>query len=178
MATPAVTNKSVHNAKPAKSSRAPLTPTIGEPDALGGGQGASRNKRMRLRAAWMYFVEEMTQSEIAEHLGIGRITVNRLLSDLRERNEIKFSFGSGVPECVALERELEKLFGFKEAVVAPLSDPSSNAAVSIAAAAGQYISALLQPGMRIYRLRWNTCTALDDSLLQHLNESLAPAVTD
>jgi len=30
----------------------------------------------------------------------------------------------------------------------------------------------------IYRLRWNTCTALDDSLLQHLNESLAPAVSD
>ncbi len=136
-------------AKLAKPSKPTSLPVIGEPDALGTSQGASRNKRMRLRAAWMYFVEEMTQNEIAQHLGIGRVTVVRLLSDLRERNEIKFSIETGVPECVALERELEKLFGCREAVVTPLSDSASDATVSIAAAAGQYISALLHPGMRI-----------------------------
>ncbi|MDO9402704.1 MAG: sugar-binding domain-containing protein [Polaromonas sp.] len=135
----------------AKTPASPLAPVTigGDNEVLAGGQGASRNKRMRLRAAWMYFVEEMTQNEIAQRLGIGRVTVVRLLSDLRERNEIKFSIDAGVPECIALERELETIFGLEEAVVAPLSDPQADAAVSVAAATGQYVSALLQPGMRI-----------------------------
>ncbi|MES2979525.1 MAG: sugar-binding transcriptional regulator [Pseudomonadota bacterium] len=113
------------------------------------GPGANRSKRMRLRVAWMYFVEEMTQNEIAQHLGIGRVTVVRLLSDLRERNEIKFSIEQGVPECIALERALETAFGLSEAVVAPLSDPQADAAVAVAAATGQYVGGLLRPGMRI-----------------------------
>jgi DNA-binding transcriptional regulator LsrR (DeoR family) len=113
------------------------------------GQGANRSKRMRLRVAWMYFVEEMTQNEIAQHLGIGRVTVVRLLSDLRERNEIRFNIESGVPECIALERELEKVFGLGEAVVAPVSDASSDATLPVAAATGQYVSSLLRPAMRI-----------------------------
>lgn len=121
----------------------------GEADLTTGGQSASRNKRMRLRAAWMYFVEEMTQNEIAQRLGIGRVTVVRLLSDLRERNEIRFSIDNGVPECIALERALETTFGLKEAVVTPLSSADADAAVAIAAATGPYVQGLLRPGMRI-----------------------------
>lgn len=113
------------------------------------GPGANRNKRMRLRVAWMYFVEEMTQNQIAQHLGIGRVTVVRLLSDLRERNEIKFNIEKGVPECIALERALEKTFGLDQAVVAPLSNATADATVPVAAATGQYIGALLRPAMRI-----------------------------
>ena len=112
-------------------------------------QGANRSKRMRLRVAWMYFIEEMTQNEIAQHLGIGRVTVVRLLSDLRERNEIKFNIEQGMPECIALERALEESFDLSEAVVAPLSDQQADAAIAVAAATGQYIGGLLRPGMRV-----------------------------
>ncbi len=108
-----------------------------------------RNKRMRLRVAWMYYVEEMTQSDIAQQLGIGRVTVIRLLADLRERNEIKFSIAQGIPECIALERALETAFGLQDAVVAPLSDASADATVAVAAATGQYTSGMLHAGMRI-----------------------------
>ena len=111
--------------------------------------GKHRNKRMRLRVAWMYFVEEMTQNEIAQHLGIGRVTVVRLLSDLRTRNEITFRIDGGVPECVALERGLEKAFGLVEAIVVPLSNPRADATLAVAAATGEYVSRLLRPAMRI-----------------------------
>lgn len=136
---------------PAEGKAAAQPQTVAaEADAPLAGAGPSqRNKRMRLRVAWMYFVEEMTQNEIAQRLGIGRVTVVRLLSDLRERNEIKFSIETGVPECIALERELEKLFGLGEAVVAPVSDADMDATVPIAAATGQYMAGLLRPGMRI-----------------------------
>lgn len=135
--SPKVRNAAVSPALPVDAEHAPFGP------------GANRSKRIRLRVAWMYFIEEMTQNEIAQHLGIGRVTVVRLLSDLRERNEIKFNIEQGVPECIALERNLEKAFGLSEAVVAPLSDVQADATVAVAAAAGQYIGGMLRPGMRI-----------------------------
>jgi predicted DNA-binding protein (UPF0251 family) len=72
--------------------------------------GSSRTRRMRLRAAWMYFIEEMTQNDIAQQLGVGRVTVVRLLTDARERNEVKFSIQGGLQECIAVASELEKRF--------------------------------------------------------------------
>ena len=42
-----------------------------------------RSERLRQRAAWMYFVEEMTQSAIADALGVGRVTVVRMLAEAK-----------------------------------------------------------------------------------------------
>ncbi len=109
----------------------------------------ARNRRLRLRAAWMYFIEEMTQQDIAEHLGVGRVTVVRLLSDARERHEIKFSIESGLPECVDLERQLEKQFGLAEAIVVPMTDPEADATRAISASTGLYLSNFVRPGMKI-----------------------------
>ena len=108
-----------------------------------------RVARLRLRAAWMYYIEEMTQNEIAQCLGIGRVTVTRLLSDARQRNEVRFQVGGGVPECIALERELEVAFGLREAVVAPLSDARADATLVVSAATGQFMAEFLKPSMRL-----------------------------
>ncbi|WP_234197914.1 MULTISPECIES: sugar-binding transcriptional regulator [Pseudacidovorax] len=109
----------------------------------------ARNRRMRLRAAWMYYIEDMTQNDIAQRLGLGRVTVVRLLNDALERHEVKFTIESGVPECVNLERALERRFGLAEAVVAPLSSPEADAALAVSAATGQYMSELVRPGMKL-----------------------------
>lgn len=109
----------------------------------------ARTRRMRLRAAWMYFIEEMNQAEIAEVLGVGRVTVVRLLADARERHEIKFSIQSGLPECMGLERALEQRFGLTEAVVVPVSSPQADATEPISAATGLYLSEFVRPGMKI-----------------------------
>ncbi len=137
-----------------RKSKAPTpspAPDEGALDTPGGERSAinARTRRMRLRAAWMYYIEEMTQNEIAQQLGIGRVTVVRLLSDARERHEIKFSIQSNVPECVGLERELERRFGIAEAVVVPLSGPQADATESISAATGLFLSDFVQPGMKI-----------------------------
>ena len=42
-------------------------------------------------AAWMYFVEQMTQNEIADMLGVGRVTIVRMLAEARARNEVKIT---------------------------------------------------------------------------------------
>jgi DNA-binding transcriptional regulator LsrR (DeoR family) len=97
----------------------------------------------------MYFVEEMTQNEIAQKLGVGRVTVVRLLAAARERNEVKISIGDRLAECVEAERRLESRFGIGEAIVVPLSARGADATGPIAAAAGAYVSSLVRADMRI-----------------------------
>lgn len=106
-------------------------------------------RRLRLRAAWMYFVEEMTQNEIALKLGVGRVTVVRLLAAARERNEVKITIGDRLAECVEAERLLESRFGVEEAIVVPLSARGADATGPVAAATGAYVSSLVRPNMRI-----------------------------
>lgn len=131
--------------------------------------GNSRTRRMRLRAAWMYFVEEMTQNDIAQQLGVGRVTVVRLLSDARERNEVKFSIQGGLEDCVGLARALETRYGLQEAVVVPVSSAQADPTLPIAAATGMYVSQLMQPGFKVGvgwgRTLWESLSYIDDATM-------------
>jgi DNA-binding transcriptional regulator LsrR (DeoR family) len=109
----------------------------------------SRTDRLRIRAAWMYFIEQMTQNEIAEVLGVGRVTIVRMLADARARNEVKIAIESELSELVKLERALEKTFGIQQAFVAPLSTPEADPIPAIAAKTGAYLSEAMKSGMRV-----------------------------
>jgi DNA-binding transcriptional regulator LsrR (DeoR family) len=108
-----------------------------------------RSERLRQRAAWMYFVEEMTQSAIADALGVGRVTVVRMLAEAKALGEVRIALARGNAELGGLEAALCKAYGFEEAIVAPLSSPSADATAPISAALGEYVSALLRNEMKI-----------------------------
>ena len=65
-----------------------------------------RSERLRQRAAWMYFVEEMTQSAIADTLGVGRVTVVRMLAEAKALGEVRVALSRGDAELGGLEAEL------------------------------------------------------------------------
>ena len=52
-------------------------------------RGAGRIARNRMRIAWMYYVEGLTQNEIADRLGIGRVTVVRNINEAIKQREVK-----------------------------------------------------------------------------------------
>ncbi len=112
-----------------------------------------RSERLRVRAAWMYYVEQMTQNEIAAALGIGRVTVVRLLAEARARQEVLISVGGELAEITALERALEQRFGLGRAIVAPLSSAGSDPVPSIGAAVGAFLSDAVQADM-VVGLGW------------------------
>lgn len=97
----------------------------------------------------MYFVEQMTQNEIADVLGVGRVTIVRMLADARARNEVKISIESELSEIVRLERALEKTFGLQQALVAPLSTPNADPIPAISAKTGSFLSDTMKSGMRV-----------------------------
>lgn len=117
--------------------------------APGGVSGESRTDRLRTRAAWMYYIEQMTQNDIADVLGVGRVTIVRLLAEARARNEVKISIDSKLSSLIGLERRLEKAFGLERAIVAPLSAPGNDPISAIAAATGNYLSEVMRHGMRV-----------------------------
>lgn len=109
----------------------------------------SRTDRLRIRAAWMYFVEQMTQNEIADVLGVGRVTIVRMLAEARARNEVKITIESELLEIVRLERALEKTFGLQQALVAPLTAANADPIPAIAAKTGMFLSDAMKSGMRV-----------------------------
>jgi deoxyribonucleoside regulator len=112
-------------------------------------RGAGRIARNRMRIAWMYYVEGLTQNEIADKLGIGRVTVVRNINEALRQREVKIWIEGEVAECLELEGQLKKVFGFREAVVVPEPSNPANTTKAIGVAAGMYITDNLTDDMSI-----------------------------
>ena len=106
-------------------------------------------EHQRTRIAWLYYVEGLTQSEIADRVGLSRVRVNRELAICRERGIVQIRINAKLAPCVALERQLVGRFGLKDAVVVPTPEDAGQVPLVIGMAAGQYVSDRLTPRMSI-----------------------------
>ncbi|MEM9583525.1 MAG: sugar-binding transcriptional regulator [Pseudomonadota bacterium] len=115
-----------------------------------------RNKRksdpsrdVRIRAAWLYFVEGKTQQETAEQLGLNRVQVTRLIADAKKRGEVDIRINAEISSILELERGLETKFDIGQVIVAPLSAEDTDPTKAIATLGGQFISDFVQSDMTI-----------------------------
>jgi DNA-binding transcriptional regulator LsrR (DeoR family) len=106
---------------------------------------------LRLRSAWLYYNQGLTQKEVAERLGISRSTVIRMLDEAMKRSEVQIWISEGVDSCVELAIKLEKAYGLDEAVVvpAPRDDDADALAGAVGLALGQFLSEVVQDSMTI-----------------------------
>ena len=107
------------------------------------------SKDLRIRAAWLYYVEGFTQKETAQQLGINRVQVTRLLAEARKRGEVLIRIDTDISSIVEIERSLEQKFGIARAMVAPTADPCADPTKAIASLAGQFISGYVESAMKI-----------------------------
>ena len=106
-------------------------------------------KDTRIRAAWLYYVEGLTQQDTARELGVNRVQVTRLLADARKRGEIHISLNTDISAIIEAERDLQRNFGIDRAIVAPVPANTADPTRAIAALAGQYFTDNVRSGMRI-----------------------------
>jgi DNA-binding transcriptional regulator LsrR (DeoR family) len=92
----------------------------------------------------MYYVEGLTQNEIADKLGIGRVTVVRNINEAVRQREVKIWIEGEVAECLTLENELKQAFNLDDAVVVPEPGSPSGITKAIGAAAGMYTTEQLK----------------------------------
>jgi deoxyribonucleoside regulator len=104
------------------------------------GRSGGRIARNRMRIAWMYYVEGLTQSEIADTLGIGRVTVIRNINEAINQHEVRIWITGHIAECLVLEKKLKAAFNLDDAVVVPEPANPAHTAKVIGAAAGMYVS--------------------------------------
>ena len=104
---------------------------------------------LQVRAAWHYYVEELTQEQISRVLSVSRAKVVRLLQAAREAGIVRIRVGARSGDQIALERRLVERFGFAEAVVAPSPIDDSDAATIVGHAAATYLLEQMHDGISI-----------------------------
>lgn len=100
----------------------------------------------KVRAAWLYYVEGLTQEQIAEALGLSRIKVIRMLAAARSEGLVKIRIDARSARQAGLERGLVTTLGLEEAVVVPANQDSANISAMVGYAAGLWLSDRLTDG--------------------------------
>ena len=67
----------------------------------------------------LYYMEELTQADIAQRLGLSTAKVNRLLQQARELGYVNISIRTPFQQLFDLEARLKAVFGLQEAIVIP-----------------------------------------------------------
>ena len=73
--------------------------------------------RMITRAAWLYYMQGLTQNEIAEELSLSRVKVTRLISRAKSLGMVEIRVIQPPGFFVGLEQELIKRYQLKDAVI-------------------------------------------------------------
>jgi DNA-binding transcriptional regulator LsrR (DeoR family) len=89
------------------------------------------------KVTWFYYVDNMTQQKISEHLGISRMKVVKLLNQAKNDGIVKFKINNDAKDHVTLEHALIEKFNLDDVFIVP-STPS-NVNDNIAKGAAQYL---------------------------------------
>jgi DNA-binding transcriptional regulator LsrR (DeoR family) len=102
-----------------------------------------------VRAAWLYYVEGLTQADIARVLQVSRAKVIRLLAAARESGVVRIRIDARGSAQIELERRLLREFALAEAIVAPAPAHDSAVAAVVGQAAGTYLADQVRDGMSL-----------------------------
>ena len=106
------------------------------------------SREMRVRAAWLYYVEGLTQQATAKLLKINRVQVTRLLAEARKRGEVDIRINASISSIIEVERAVEHAFGIAKVIIAPMASEELDPTKAIASIAGQFISNYVQSDMK------------------------------
>ncbi|KQZ30639.1 sugar-binding protein [Mesorhizobium sp. Root552] len=104
---------------------------------------------LNVKTAWLYYVEGLTQEQIAEKLGVSRVKVMRTLAACTAEGLVVTTINAETTAQVALERALEKRWGLDAAVVIPTPSDKDHLEKAIGHAVALYIGEQMQDGMTL-----------------------------
>jgi DNA-binding transcriptional regulator LsrR (DeoR family) len=104
---------------------------------------------LKTRVCWLYYVEGMTQDEVAGLVGLTRSKVLRILANSRADGTVQIKVSSKMSDCVKLERKLEAQFRLERAIVIPSPQKQEDIPRIIGRELGQFISGAVRADMSI-----------------------------
>ncbi len=110
---------------------------------------AEANDELKTKVAWLYYMEGLTQDEIAKSLGLSRSRVLRFLANSRRSGMVQIRVTAKLSRCIEIERALEERYGLERAIVIPKPQDANATQVIIGAALGGYLSEIISENMTI-----------------------------
>lgn len=108
-----------------------------------------REEELMARAAWLAYVGDLTQAQVARHLGLTRLRVNRLLAQARDKGIVQIRVNSKIAVLCALEHRLCLAYGLANAVVVPTPPQPELVSQAVASAAGAVLSERIADGVSV-----------------------------
>ncbi|MFV0335335.1 MAG: bifunctional sugar-binding transcriptional regulator/dihydroxyacetone kinase subunit DhaK [Tropicimonas sp.] len=99
-----------------------------------------------LWASWLYYEEGMTQSEIADVIGISRPSVVAYLAEARNRGIVNISIETDRLRSLSIAKALSEHFGLKDCLVIPGEGGERSLIDRLGAAGAQVLKGLLRSG--------------------------------
>jgi len=109
------------------------------------------HNRLLVKVARLYYEDELTQGEVAERLRISRQKAQRLISQARAEGIVQIAINPIMGIHSELEKQLERHFGLREAVVVETSayEDRPTVAREVGAGAAEYLMRILRPHDKI-----------------------------
>jgi DNA-binding transcriptional regulator LsrR (DeoR family) len=127
------------------------------------------HKRLLYRTAKAYYDDGLTQQQIGERFGLSRVKISRLLREAREDKVVQITIASPPGSNADLERQLESLYGLKEALVVTCSGADTSTIVGqLGPAAAACLARCLQ-GKEVVALSWGTAVLSVVNALSPMN---------
>ncbi len=104
---------------------------------------------LKTRVSWLYYIEGMTQDEVAQQVGLTRVKVLKILAGARADGTVQFRVTSQLSRCVELERRLESLWGLSRAIVIPTPKDQTQIPAIIGRELGLLLSGKLEADMSV-----------------------------
>ncbi|MCP8896165.1 sugar-binding transcriptional regulator [Shinella daejeonensis] len=98
----------------------------------------------RSRVAWLYFIGDQTQQEIARRMNITRLKVNKIIGQVRESGHVQVTVSLPLSDCIELAEKVSARYGLAEAVVVPDLDNYIEQKRVIGEAAGLLASGFIE----------------------------------
>ena len=116
----------------------------------------SGDKQIEVRAAWLDFVEGMTQAEIARAAWHYTVADRSHLVDSRRNGLVSIAINSEFASCVALEQEMIRDFKLKDAVIVPTPVDQTQVPLVLGQATAEYVSRFLENNrIRGFGIGWD-----------------------
>ena len=125
-----------------------------------------RSRDQLVALARRYYLDGVSQQELAKEFGVSRPTVASMLKQCREEGIVEIRIRDGSPLATALGEKLQDAFGLDRAVIVPSRQDSPANLQNVGAEAASFVAPLMTDGIRI-GLAWGTS-------LYHLVHQLPP----
>lgn len=133
--------------------------------------------RTLLRIAHLYYREGLTQQEVAARVGIGRVTVGRMLNEALQRGLVRIEIRHPLARLTELEVEVQRAFSLTDVVIAQTPDVDDPAVHldAVAAAAADLLTSL-RPQPTTLGVSWGRTMHAISRRLEHGWSSGVPVV--